>query len=327
MCPSGMSTKSKFDGLSREYSLSIRYPLSLVQAYGKITIFDRPIVYQANGNMKLILNDQLIDQQKAMIHVSDLAILRGYGIFDFFRTVGLRPLYFEDHIDRFYQSATMLRLPCPVDKIRLKSMILEMLNTNNVANSGVRIVLTGGESATGYSIGIPTLFVMNEPIGPLPEHHFTQGIKIISHEYLRDLPEIKTINYIVGIYKQPDIQAAGAVDLLYHWQGKISELTRSNFFIVDKNNTIITPGNGILKGVNRKHVIAMASQYFRVVEQDLFMNELASANEAFITGTTKKVMPVSQIDNVVIGNGKPGPVTMELQKRYESYLEDYMNHQ
>ncbi|MDZ7607340.1 MAG: aminotransferase class IV [Cyclobacteriaceae bacterium] len=274
--------------------------------------------------MKFILNDQIIDQQKAMIHVSDLAILRGYGIFDFFRTVGLRPLYFDDHIDRFFQSAALLRLPCPVDKIRLKSMILEMLHTNGVANSGVRIVLTGGESATGYSIGIPTLFVMNEPIGPLPEHHFTQGIKIISHEYLRDLPEIKTINYIVGIYKQPDIQAAGAVDLLYHWQGKISELTRSNFFIVDKDNTIITPGSGILKGVNRKHVITVASQHFRVVERDLYMEELADAREAFITGTTKKVMPVFQVDDMVIGTGARGPVTEELQNRYDTYLAEWI---
>ncbi len=277
--------------------------------------------------MKFILNDQIIDQQKAMIHVSDLALLRGYGIFDFFRTVGLKPLYFDDHIDRFYQSASMLRLPCPVDKKRLKSMILEMLVINDVANSGVRIVLTGGESATGYSIGIPTLFVMNEPIGPLPEQHFTQGIKLISHEYLRDLPEIKTINYIVGIYMQPDIQAAGAVDLLYHWQGKISELTRSNFFIVDKDNTIVTPGSGILKGVNRKHVINLASRHFRVVERDLFMDELTGAREAFITGTTKKVMPVYQVDDIIIGGGKPGTVTEELQSRYESYLEDYMkNH-
>jgi len=277
--------------------------------------------------MKFILHDQIIDERKAMVHVSDLALLRGYGIFDFFRTVGLKPLYFDDHIDRFYQSASMLRLPCPIDKMRLKSMILEMLTLNDVANSGVRIVLTGGESATGYSIGIPTLFVMNEPIGPLPEHHFTQGIKLISHEYLRDLPEIKTINYIVGIYKQPDIQAAGAVDMLYHWQGKISELTRSNFFIVDKDDVIVTPGNGILKGVNRKHVIAMASQHFRVVERELFMDELASAREAFITGTTKKVMPVNQVDDLVIGDGNPGPVTLELQKRYEAYLEDYMKKQ
>jgi len=277
--------------------------------------------------MKFILNDQIIDEQKAVVHVSDLALLRGYGIFDFFRAVGLKPLFFDDHIDRFYQSASMLRLPCPVEKKRLKSMILEMLTVNDVANSGVRIVLTGGESSTGYSIGNPTLFVMNEPIGPLPEHHFTQGIKLISHEYLRDLPEIKTINYIVGIYKQPDIQAAGAVDMLYHWQGKISELTRSNFFIVDKDKNIITPGSGILKGVNRKHVIALASQHFRVVERDLFMPELSSAREAFITGTTKKVMPVNQVDNLVIGDGKPGPVTLALKEHYESYLADYMKKQ
>ncbi len=110
-------------------------------------------------------------------------------------------------------------------------------------------------------------------------------------------------------------------------EGKISELTRSNFFIVDKDNTIITPGDGILKGVNRKHVITLASQHFSVVERDLFMDELATAREAFITGTTKKVMPVYQVDDMFIGKGTRGPVTEELQKLYDNYLREYMLYQ
>jgi len=274
---------------------------------------------------KCILNDQIIDLEKAHIHVSDLALLRAYGIFDFFRLAGLTPLFFEDHIARFFESADVLRLKCPVGRKALKSMILELIAQNTIQNSGMRLVLTGGESPNGYAIGKPTLFVLNEPINPLPQSHFDDGIKLISHEYLRDIPEVKTINYLMGIYKLPEVQAKGAVDMLYHWEGKISELTRSNFFVVDQYNRIITPGKGILKGVNRKHALEVAKEKFEVVERDLFMKELAQAKEAFITGTTKKVMPVIQIDDIRIGDGKPGPVTMELQQLYDAHIDNYLN--
>ena len=274
--------------------------------------------------LKCILKDQIIGQDKAFIHVTDLSLLRAYGVFDFFRLVDLKPLFFEDHIERFYNSADALRLKCSVGRKQLKSLILELISMNNIPNSGIRIVLTGGESETGYSIGNPTLFVLNEPINPLPKDHFTKGIKLISHEYMRDLPEVKSINYIVGIHKKPEIEEKGALDLLFHWQGQISEVTRSNFFIVDKNGTIATPGKGVLQGINRKHVLNCAKKHYKIEERNLFLEELSAAKEAFITGTTKKVMPVYQVDDIKIGNGKPGSITKDLQIQYEKYINDYL---
>jgi branched-chain amino acid aminotransferase len=274
--------------------------------------------------VKYILNDQIIDQDKAFVHVSDLALLRAYGVFDFFRLIGLEPVFFEDHINRFFKSADALRLKCPVGRKKLKSMILEIISANKIQNSGIRIVLTGGESPNGYAIGSPTLFVINEPINPLPEDHFKKGIKLISHEYIRDLPEVKTINYLMGIYKMPEIQENGALDLLFHWKGKISELTRSNFFIVNQDDIIVTPGVGVLKGINRKHTLEIAKQKFIVEERDLFMKELATAKEAFITGTTKKIMPVYQIDDQIIGDGKCGSITQELQKMFDEFIEAHL---
>lgn len=274
---------------------------------------------------KYIINDTVVSEDQAFIHVSDLALLRGYGIFDFFRTVGYKPLFLEDHIIRFFNSADALRLKCPVGKKKLKSMIFELIEQNKINNSGFRLVLTGGASPNGYNLGNPTLLVINEPINPLPESHFNNGVKLISYEYLRDVPEIKTTNYLIGIKKMPEIHEKGAVDLLYHWQGKISEATRSNFFIVDQNDTVCTAGTGILKGINRQHVLNMAKKHFKVKERDIFIDELRQAKEAFITGTTKKVMPVYQVDEVPIGSGTPGPITMELQQLYDAYISAYIS--
>lgn len=269
----------------------------------------------------------MLDLEEAHVHITDLALLRAYGIFDFFRLVDLKPLFFKDHMERFFSSADRLRLKCPVGRKHLHKLILELIEANQIQNSGIRLVLTGGESPNGYAIGNPTLFVLNEPINPLPKEHFSQGIKLISHEYLRDIPEVKTINYLVGIYKMPEVREKGATDLLYHWKGRISELTRSNFFIMDQEDRIITADDGILKGINRKHVLDVARGHFEVQERDLFMDELTTAKEAFITGTTKKVMPVVQIDDLVIGNGKPGQSTIKLQKLYDAYMAQFIKNQ
>jgi len=274
--------------------------------------------------IKYVLNDQIVDQDKALVHVSDLALLRGYGVFDFFRMVGLKPLYIDDHLIRFFSSAEALRLKCPLSLQELKSIILRLIDINQIENSGIRIVLTGGASESGYSIGAPTLFIRNEPITPLPEAHFKHGIKLISHEYQRDLPEVKSINYLTAIYKLPDIQHQGASDVLYHSGGKISEVSRSNFFIVDDQERIVTAGKGILKGINRKHVMHMAKDHYDVVEEDIFLPNLSKASEAFITGTTKKVMPVCQVDNINIGDGKPGKITRELQRKYDLYIDEFI---
>lgn len=270
-----------------------------------------------------VFNDKIIDLASASVKITDLALLRGYGVFDFFRMEGFTPLFMDDHLERFFNSARALRLEFPVAKDDLKHLILKMLRKNKIAHSGVRIVLTGGESPNGYSIGSPTLFAINEPISGPPQEHFRDGIKVVSHAYQRDLPEVKTINYIVGIHRLPEVQKAGAVDTLYHYGGNILELTRSNFFIVDKSDKIITAGTNVLKGINRKKIIGWASSEFSVEERDVTMEELQSAREAFITGTTKKITPVILVDDWKIGDGKPGPVTRRLQDLYDAKVKEY----
>ena len=273
--------------------------------------------------LQYILNDQLINQDDAFVHVSDLALLRGYGVFDFFRLEDRVPLFIDDHIDRFFNSAKKLRLASPLTKEELKEKILSMLSVNKMANSGVRMVLTGGESPNGYAIGDPTLFVINEPINPLPPSQLKDGIKLISWEYKRELPEVKSINYLMAVFLQPELIRAGATDILYYFNGKISELTRSNFYIVDKDNNIVTPDMGILRGITRKKILDIARDYKNIEERALYLDELKTAREAFITGTTKKVMPVVQIDNQIIGDGIPGSVTKQLQRLFEKHVMQY----
>jgi branched-chain amino acid aminotransferase len=144
------------------------------------------------------------------------------------------------------------------------------------------------------------------------------------YEYQRLLPTTKTINYVAGINLLPQMQATGTEDLLFHFGGYISETTRANFFIVKEDDTIVTAGEAILEGVTRKHTLLIARRHYKVEERALALDELQTAKEAFLTSTTKRVMPVVKVGDTTIGNGKPGEVSRRLfellKKEEELYL-------
>src|SRR5439155_7787550 len=109
---------------------------------------------------------------------------------------------------------------------------------------------------------------------------------------------------------------ADANDVLYHSGGLITECPRANFFIVTHDNKLVTPANNILKGITRSEILKIAAAEIKVEERDLYLEELSSAKEAFITSTTKHVLPVAKIDSRQIGNGSPGELTRWLGQQY-----------
>ncbi len=262
------------------------------------------------------INGELTPSEEASLHVSDLSILRGYGLFDFFTVRKGKPLFLEDYLDRFYQSAWFMRLDVPFSREDLTGQILELVEANGLEEAGIRLVLTGGYAPDGYTPTAPNLLIMEYPAPKYPASHYENGVKLMLFEYNRTFPTAKTINYIVGINLLPQMRAVGAEDVLFFSDGHIFETTRANFFIVTQDDVIVTPGEGILKGVTRKKTLEVARRHFKVEERPLAMEELATAKEAFMTSSTKRVLPVTQVDETVIGSGKPGVVTQELLRLF-----------
>ena len=271
---------------------------------------------------KIYLNGEIVEYDKAFLHISDLAILRGYGVFDFFRTQNGKPFLMQEHLERFINSADYFELPLPVSQDQLKSIIQNLLNLNHFEESGIKLLITGGYSEDGITPGTPNFFVDVQPLALPPKSHFSQGIKLIAHKYIRDFPEIKSVNYITSIRLHKQIFEAEAVDVLYHYQDIISESSRSNFFLV-KDNKIITTDRNILKGITRKKVLALAGPYYAIEERPAYFKEIKSADEAFITGTTKKVMPVVKVDDTIIGSGEPGKVTQHLMQLFAQFESEW----
>jgi branched-chain amino acid aminotransferase len=273
--------------------------------------------------MHIYLNTQFIEAEKATLHISDLAIQRGYGIFDFFRVRDSVLLYVEDHLDRFLQSASIMHLHAPYSKEKLLAILNDLIGKNNFPNSSIRMILTGGYSPDAYEPTTPNLIITQSPLliqdSPIPK-----SVSIITHEFVRDIPEAKTINYSMGIWLLKKLKEQQADDVLYHINGVVSEFPRCNFFIVTKDNRIITPEKNALKGVTRKKVLNMAAENFNVSEGPITLTDIRNAKEAFLTSSTKRLQAIVKMDGQIIGDGKPGEITTQLLQRLIEVEKEYV---
>jgi len=202
--------------------------------------------------MLAFVNNDFIDEDKASIGIGDLAIQRGYGIFDFFRSRGDIPLFIDDYLKRFYNSASYLHLYPQQKKQDLKEIIGKLIEKNKAGDSGFRMILTGGYSPDSFEPASPNLIIIQQPLQMPTAEKFEQGFKVILHEYMRDLPEAKSINYMVGILAKEKLVQQKADEVLYYKDGLVLEFPRSNVFVVTRQKTVVTPAKNVLHGITRK---------------------------------------------------------------------------
>jgi branched-chain amino acid aminotransferase len=142
----------------------------------------------------------------------------------------------------------------------------------------------------------------------------------MTYPHQRQFAQVKTIDYLMSVWLQPLLKQNGADDLLYHHNGGLRESPRSNFFLVTDKQEVLTCGTDVLKGIIRKQLLSFNGQGFTVLEKDITLDDLQTCTEAFITSTTKNILPVTHIDGRVIGNGQPGPVSLALLQRLKQLM-------
>jgi branched-subunit amino acid aminotransferase/4-amino-4-deoxychorismate lyase len=273
-------------------------------------------------NPVCFIHNNFVPYRDASLHVSDIGLQRGYGIFDYFLEVGGRIPFLEDYLDRFYDSALLLNLEVPLTRDLLKEKIIFLLQQNKLGNSGIKLLLTGGYSDDLYSPSVPNFMIFNLPVFHQPGD-FGDGSKLILLDYRRHIPEVKTTFYLPSIALLPEMKEKGAIEVLYHHNGLISETTRANFFLI-KNGTLITPVSGVLRGITRKYVLHVAKDLMPVEVREVKLEELWESEEAFITGTSKHVAPVVEVEDRIIGNGKPGVMTKVISEAYERFFNRFL---
>ncbi|MCO6475102.1 MAG: aminotransferase class IV [Phaeodactylibacter sp.] len=269
------------------------------------------------------LNGKILPQQEASLGLTDLAVLRGYGIFDFFLFKYGRPMLEEQYLERFYNSAEKMHLFPPLAREELSRHIRELIAANGEDMGAIRLVLTGGYTPDGYSPSEPNLIVLQHGWPNYPESYFTEGVGLISHHFQREWPEVKAINYLTGIKLLPEIRKAGALEVLYHYNGVLRESVRSNVFLINDREELITPDSDILFGITRDSVIKAATGLLPIITREVQMEEVFNAREVFLTGSNKSAMPVVRIDGRPVGDGKVGYWAKTLKGKLEEYREAY----
>ena len=258
------------------------------------------------------LNGDIVHIDDAHIPINDIAIGRGYGTFDYFQVWNGVPMHMDMHITRFMNSIRLLRLNTEVSSSELKDALYKLLEKNNNNSAGVKLIATGGASANGFSVGEANIAIIMQNYVEANQDQVRDGVRILSYEYQRLLPEIKSINYLYAVYLSDQLEAAQAIEPLYYTTDSVRETARANVMAVI-NGKIITPHEKILKGITRQTILDEINIPCEC--RNITLEEMKSADEVFLCGTTKRALGVVKIDDHVIGGGKPGPITMEVRKQ------------
>lgn len=272
------------------------------------------------------VNGDFVPADQARLPVNDLSIVRGYGVFDYTRSYGGKPFKLHEHILRLQRSAAAIELELPWSTAELTAIVQETFTRNGYPDAGIRIVATGGPSSDFMTPqGNPSLMVMITPITSSQAAAQASGVKITTVEMDRVLPTVKSINYLGAVMAVEAAKRAGAVEAIYRTrEGIVTEGTRANLFVF-KGNQLITAEQDVLAGITRAVIFEIASDDFEVIQGPVLYEEIrnGTVDEVFISSSTKEILPVIQVDEIQIGNGKPGPKTQKLLALFHSYVENY----
>ncbi|MDC7241508.1 MAG: aminotransferase class IV [Spirochaetales bacterium] len=270
------------------------------------------------------IDGEYMDSKDAVLSVSDMAVLRGYGIFDFMRTYNGRPFYLKEHIQRLANSGAHVGLDLPCSQEELFDIVMETLKRNSFEESNVRIVYTGGISPDSVTPqGNGKLMVMVTEKLDLPEWWYTDGAKIITNDVERYMPEAKSTNYMNAVLSLQKAKKADAIESVYvDRDGRVLEGTTTNIFLYSGGKWV-TSDKGILPGITRSVVLDLLEGEFEVELRDLSREDIKKAEEVMISASNKEIVPIIQVDELTIADGKPGEKTLKVMELFKEFTTAY----
>jgi branched-chain amino acid aminotransferase len=280
-------------------------------------------------SQKVYITGKLVSKEEATINVYDHGLLYGDGVFEGIRVYGGKVFLHEEHIARLYESALAIRLPIPMSTSEVIDAVEMTVKENGIVDGYIRLVVTRGGGSLGLDIrktSDPQVIIIADTITLYPEEIYKNGMKLITASTIRNHPgalsaRIKSLNYLNNILaKIEGIDAGSPEALMLNHKGEVAECSGDNIFIV-KDGVLKTPGPdaGILEGLTRNAVMKIARESgYEVKECVLLRHDIYIADECFLTGSAAEVVPVVSLDGRDIGEGAPGPVTLELLEKFQA---------
>ncbi len=282
---------------------------------------------------KVYINGKLFEKSEARISVFDHGLLYGDGVFEGIRSYSGRVFRLQQHVDRLYESARAIHLEIPIPRAAMADAIVQTLAANSLTDAYIRVVVTRGAGSLGLDprkTTDPQIIIITDKIALYPPELYEHGLKIVTAATTRNHPNavnprIKSLNYLNNILAKIEATQAGCLEaLMLNHKGELAECTGDNVFVV-QHGTIHTPSidSGILEGITRASVIDLARDAgYPVIERTMDRLDVFKADECFLTGTAAELIPVIECDGRIIGDGKPGPITRELLKRFQALVRE-----
>ena len=275
------------------------------------------------------LNGRYLPASEASVSVFDRGLNYGDGLFETMRAYRGRTFALELHLERLKKSAEELNIPIKIEEVRWNQIIEKLLELNSLKeeDSYLRITITRGKDFGGFNPAQdiePTIIIMNKPISSSTDDRHKNGIRGTILEVRGKSPynitNMKTLNFLPNLMGKMETLRRGADEGFFlDSGGNITEGTTSNIFLF-RGDELLTPpiDCGILPGVTRNIIINLArDKGINVSEQGFDMNDLLNSDEAFVTNSMIEITPLIEVDRRLIGDGKPGKRTKELQQAYK----------
>jgi len=274
------------------------------------------------------VNGNYVPEGEANVSIFDRGFLMADAVYEVTSVLDGKLLEFEGHLKRLKRSLLELNMPEPSVFNDLLKIHRKLVSDNNVDQGGVYLQVTRGVADRDfiYPQNVePTLVIFTQSKNILGSPLVNSGMKVISIDDLRwGRRDIKTVQLLYPSMGKMMAKEADCDDAWMVEDGYVTEGTSNNAYIVVGNKIVTRElSNDILHGITRASVLRYAKEAQMEVEERLFsVDEVKSADEAFITSASTFVMPVVEIDGVPIGIGKPGNVSKRLR---EIYIEESRN--
>jgi branched-chain amino acid aminotransferase len=276
------------------------------------------------------VNGIVVPAEEARVSVLDNGFAFGDSVYEVLRTYDGLPFEPGRHFRRLRASAARLGFSIPASDADLLAQVGGLLARVERGESYIRIIVSRGLGDCSYSfdrVQGPTVVMIQKPLPPYPASHYQDGIGIaavgVRRNHPRALdPAIKSSNLLNNILAVREAQSRGAEEpVLLNQEGFLAEGASTNVFLV-RGGMIFTPplSAGILAGITREVVLELLPGLgIPFGERPLHLDELVSADEAFLTSTTREVVPVRQVDGAPVGSGRPGPLTRRVMEAFGAY--------
>ncbi len=273
------------------------------------------------------VNGRISGERDAVISVFDHGFVYGEGVYETLRTYDGRLFLYDRHMRRLRNSARMIELELPFTDEGLHDQISDTIGAANLGTreAYVRVLVTRGVGDLTYNLNAtpkPSVVIIAKPLPDQPAEIYEKGVKVALVDVVRNHPQsvnpmIKSNNLMNSALAAQQAFKRGAFEaVMRNYRGELTECATANLFVV-KDSTVRTPPleSGLLPGITREIVLEIGSELgIQMSERVLRDGDLLDADEAFLTSTTREVLPITAVDERTIGTGEPGPVAHKLMQ-------------